>query len=620
MKLTSEKQLVLINLAFILLVTGNAFFPITVIRSILGLPALLFFPGYVLLLALFPAKNSLGNPERTALSFGASIAIVALIGMILSDTPFGVQLFTVLFSLWFFVLAIGGLALYRQRWVPSEQRYLIHLRWERRRAGFFSGVIAADRFKLFLILLLAYGLTFIPHLNYPYPLHVDEWMHLAYSRGIQEAGSTAVTAVPVYEFPDFSSGAITLKPGDVEPAFHVFWAEFQMVTGLSWLAVFRYFPGLIFLMTVLAIYAIARREGYGLEAAFLASLLPTNVTMLGPSLLVPVALGMMYLPLCLYLVLYQKTKTSYLLMAVIFSFLVLMHLPTAVILIIILVPFLAFAAARDWKHSATVLASAVVPLLAFSFPVVKVAPEFAGSFLHFTYLPAYLPYLPGPLSLWGYLPIIFFAAGVFLLSKKGGTQNYALILAGVLLLLHNISFSYWHRGVQIIYHRSPHFLMLLMSLLGGYALWRSRQLSWHSRFKVFSRHGLRYALVAIVIGLTLAEAVTYHTRAQFYHMIDEQDYASFVWIEQNLPGSYHKAILDPWKATAFIALARREVYTKIQHAPQEADSRAYDFLHDGCRDTGFLKENGISIVYSRESIDNDSLILLKDNIYVLPEK
>jgi hypothetical protein len=622
MKLTIGKQVIAMNLVFAFLLGSIVFPSFPAVRIILGLPAILFLPGYALMLAFFPNRN-LGGWERVALSIGLSIAVVPLIGMLINYTPWGIRLYPALLSLWLFILAASLLALYRQRRLAAEPRISYCLRWKL--PGTFSFASVARRVLrseytwLFVVLLLAYGLTFIPHLDYPYPLHTDEWMHLAYSRGIQEAGGTIVTAVPIYEFPDFVTGQITLKPGDVEPAFHVLWAIFQQATDISWLAIFRYFPGIIFLLTVLSIYVLARREKYGLEAAFFTSLMPTSVTMLGPSLLVPVALGLMYLPLCLYLVLYQRTRESYLLLAIFFSFLPLMHLPTAVILAIILLPFLVFGAVRDWKHSLAVATSALIPLLAFSFPVAKIAPEFAGSFLEFTYLPVYLPYLSRPVTLWGYAPIIFFIAGVFLISKQGGRRGYALILACVLLLVHNMVFAYWHLGVPIIYHRSPHHLVLLMSLLGGYALYRLRNLSLPAKYKIPSLHRMRPVLLAVIVSLILVEAVTSHAKAPFYHMIDEQDYDAFVWIGRNLPASYDKAILDPWKATAFMALARRDVYSRIQHAPQEADAKAGDFLHGGSSDTTFLREKGISIVYSWEEVDNDSLVQLKDYIYVLPK-
>jgi uncharacterized membrane protein len=46
------------------------------IRIILGLPLVLFLPGYSLIATLFPRKDDLDAIERIALSFGLSIAIV----------------------------------------------------------------------------------------------------------------------------------------------------------------------------------------------------------------------------------------------------------------------------------------------------------------------------------------------------------------------------------------------------------------------------------------------------------------------------------------------------------------------------------------------------------------
>lgn len=156
-------------------------------------------------------------------------------------------------------------------------------------------------------------------------------------------------------------------------------------------------------------------------------------------------------------------------------------------------------------------------------------------------------------------------------------------------------------------------------------MWRMRVFLYSdvvtSRFKIHASSlcWIRSIPLVIIILLTLAEATYHHFQTPYYHMIDQQDYASFIWVEQNLPESYDKAILDPWKATAFMALARRDVYSRIHHAPQETDIKAYDFLHNGCKDTAFLTANNISIVYSRDEVDNDSLIRLADYIYILPK-
>lgn len=56
-------------------------------------------------------------------------------------------------------------------------------------------------------------------------------------------------------------------------------------------------------------------------------------------------------------------------------------------------------------------------------------------------------------------------------------------------------------------------------------------------------------------------------------MIDKEDYEVFVWIKDNVNDSYQKAILDPWKATAFTAIAGKNIYTRIHMAPESSDKR-----------------------------------------------
>ena len=50
-------------------------------------------------------------------------------------------------------------------------------------------LVKPDFLMLLPLLGLAFYIAYIPHINYPYPLHVDEWVHLAYSKAVMQSGS-----------------------------------------------------------------------------------------------------------------------------------------------------------------------------------------------------------------------------------------------------------------------------------------------------------------------------------------------------------------------------------------------------------------------------------------------
>jgi len=51
-------------------------------------------------------------------------------------------------------------------------------------------VLRFDFLMLLPILDLAFYIAFIPHQSYLYPLHVDDWVHIAHSNAILQSGST----------------------------------------------------------------------------------------------------------------------------------------------------------------------------------------------------------------------------------------------------------------------------------------------------------------------------------------------------------------------------------------------------------------------------------------------
>jgi uncharacterized membrane protein len=78
-----------------------------VFRILLGLPYVLFVPGYLLTTVLFPKNDNLESLIRIVLSVGLSIIIVPLIGLLHNYLLWPIDLFPMMLSLSFLNLICG---------------------------------------------------------------------------------------------------------------------------------------------------------------------------------------------------------------------------------------------------------------------------------------------------------------------------------------------------------------------------------------------------------------------------------------------------------------------------------------------------------------------------------
>ncbi|MFX1486634.1 MAG: DUF1616 domain-containing protein [Promethearchaeota archaeon] len=73
-------------------------YPAAFLRWVLGALFVFFLPGYALTTAIFPLKD-LDSVEEIALSFGLSLAVTPLLGLMLNFTPWGITLTPILICL-----------------------------------------------------------------------------------------------------------------------------------------------------------------------------------------------------------------------------------------------------------------------------------------------------------------------------------------------------------------------------------------------------------------------------------------------------------------------------------------------------------------------------------------
>jgi len=138
----------------VLLILAIYLLPDSILRTVIGLPFLLFFPGYLAIAALFPAREDLDDIERVALSFGLSIAITPLIGFGLNYTPWGIRLTPILLGVSAFIFIAAVASVYRRGAVSDPFRPFDPLQKWRAAYGAFQAEKGLDK-ALSVILVLS---------------------------------------------------------------------------------------------------------------------------------------------------------------------------------------------------------------------------------------------------------------------------------------------------------------------------------------------------------------------------------------------------------------------------------------------------------------------------------
>ncbi|MEE9176063.1 MAG: hypothetical protein V3U19_07800 [Thermodesulfobacteriota bacterium] len=437
---------------------------------------------------------------------------------------------------------------------------------------------------LLTVLLIAASMAYIPHRRYSYPLHRDEWDRIPWAQAIIRSQSMQ------YRDPVLGERMVTLNR---EIGFGVWLALVELVTDVPWWPFFRYSPIFITGLLVLSTYIFANRLGYGLESALFVSLLPTTVRFLGPAFLVPVSLGLIFIPLALFITFNATRWHHYLLLVLILLFLISVHAPTALALLIILVIYMVLA--KDWRLLATLSLVFLAGVLVLVYYFKK---EVAITTFRFeTFIRFYDVFKEV-----GYLPTAFFIIGTFMLIRKHG-KDAALVYASIIFLLINLAYRRLSWTLVVMPERNIIYLMLLMSIIAGYPLSKVRD-------------------KRIVVGIFLVVLfVSYqaHIGTPYYHIINEREFDDFVFIRDNIEGE--KAVLDPGWALTFPSVTEKYVYSYIFPGSNKfyggRNVEIFAFLGDKCKDTGFLRKNKISIVYSANGCDNEDLVKVRERVYVL---
>lgn len=126
MKITLSKALIGIMVLNVLLFIFTYFFPVTVVRAVLGIPFILFIPGFVLLSAIIPRHDDMLTSVRLILSFVLSIIVVTCIGLFLNYT-FGIGMVSFIITGTIFVMTVSVIGIIRQSVLPPGDKSILEV-------------------------------------------------------------------------------------------------------------------------------------------------------------------------------------------------------------------------------------------------------------------------------------------------------------------------------------------------------------------------------------------------------------------------------------------------------------------------------------------------------------
>lgn len=439
-------------------------------------------------------------------------------------------------------------------------------------------------FLIVPILILAAFVSYIPHINYPYPLHVDEWFHITVAQEVIRG-----SRIDLYSGQPFALG--------MERLWHLMLAGiFLFVQPLQ---AYGFLVMGFSILAALSVYVFAKRYGErtALIAAFLTALIPSNVTIGGLSLLVPINLSLIFIPLALKFAFDAKTNLQYFMVFLLTAILLYAHPPSAMVLLILLGIYGILKMKED-KTKSRNLFFALIAALAISIP--NYISQISQKGIESASFPFWLFVEQTPI-LFGIIPTIFFVAGFYMLTRTKEKENWAMILALIFFLAEIFLFTQISASFLVPYQRIFIPMMFIMNVVAAFALAKVKN----------------NILLAIVLAVILTLSLQQHFASKYYHIIDGSEFKDIVWIRENTSGG--TILADPWKARPIPAITGMQVFTVLPFGPDaellRINQQASDFFNGNCTNTTFLKENNISLVYSPVECKNADLEKIHNNIY-----
>ncbi len=449
-----------------------------------------------------------------------------------------------------------------------------------------------DKRTVYLLIPLAILgiLVYYPHFTYGYPLHADEWHHLAFANKIIETG---------HLFTDPYEGFRVVHE---ESGFHSFLAGFFLFTGFNPLRDYTFLPALMAMLMGLALFVFIRQiTGSALAGVFgmlFYGLLKSDTGIFGPMVLTPFMFALFFgVVVFISLFRWAETKDNRYIYAVIIllAFMLSIHASLAVftLLLVIVVLIVERVPLKKFVPHVTALLILLLAFLLLAFRQ-KSSSEMLQYLKSKFFFSALSPMTSGELFSYVSLPLILLA--IFGLAYLWDKRKFPLFFASCIVIF----YSFLAYRLSSTYIIRPERLFMLafvfVVILGALGL-----------AYLFELSPVRAHWPILVIALAISSYFQAQglSSSDFHHYIIDQDYDAILWLKQN----YHdKRILShPFFGNAVPFSGNYAVsYSRLATSMPKTESETLELFNNAkdCEELkDFVNNSRADLVFSKKEFD-----------------
>ena len=448
-----------------------------------------------------------------------------------------------------------------------------------------------QKLTLILLLLFVFLLVYSPHFSYKYPLHVDEYHHIA--KAINFVENKELNIVPNYQHQPYSP--------NLEPGFTIFLSLLAFAK-LDLILFYKFLPAIFAALAAFILFHlmhyITKNFYLSISSIIFFASLKSNINLHGLWFFTPLTLAipLVFLFILLFLKALDAKKSKLLALSILILLVIFTIHPISALLLYILV-FLYLLIKQDFKKR--ILFLIILPPIIFfmlffllkdsSDPMINmiidwIILEEGWGYVEVKY------FLP---TLYNVVPFILAIVGSYPAIKNQKSRIFviwSLLTIFFIFIFNNYQFSLIFPYQRVLYYS-------LLSLVPLSALGLFFILSYIKKYKAM------VPVFLILIGIfTFYNYYDLPKQSQLYHVLDDNDYNALMFLKQSPP----EMILAPLPQSAAVyPVSRHYVIGMTQANILGGEKEKVKEFYDGDCETkqNILKSYPIGYVLSKNKLE-----------------